>query len=103
MNTAIVSVCVDPRIDHRRVRSQVQRRLTRMKLSADRIFIVNSLGGNVGATVADTAKLVAANSDQVVFAAVVHHDDCLAAGKGWRKPGQESLADLRKTLSDAGF
>jgi hypothetical protein len=103
MNTAVVSVCVDPRIDHRRVRSQVERRLARMKLDADRVFIVNGLAGNVGPNVGDTARLLSANGDQVVFAAVVHHDDCIAAGKGWRKTERESLAAMGQSLKDAGF
>src|SRR5262249_8352395 len=96
---AIVNVCTDPRLDHASIRRQVGARLQREGLSADRIFITNEAGANPGSAVTSTLATLRAQGDDVVLAAVLHHDDCLAAASGLRRPLAESDAELRTLVA----
>jgi hypothetical protein len=100
---AIVNVCVDPRINHELVRVQVQSRLESLGLKAGRVFITSDVGGNVGSAFTGTIDLVRADEGQVVFAAVVHHDDCIAARHNKRQPLATSLEAAQKALESAGM
>ena len=82
MASAVVQVCVDPRLNHELIRVQVRQRLERSGLRADRIYILNEAGGNLGANFRSTAQLLARTGEPIVFCAVLHHDDCLAARAG---------------------
>ena len=84
MAAALVVVCVDPRLNHELIRIQVRQRLERMRLRAERIYVLNEVGGNVGANFRQTAQLLARIGEPIVFCAVLHHDDCLAAREGER-------------------
>ena len=84
MAAALVQVCVDPHLNHELIRLQVRQRLERSGLRADRIFLLNEVGGNLGANFRNTAQLLARIGESIVFCAVLHHDDCLAAREGQR-------------------
>jgi hypothetical protein len=84
MASAIVQVCVDPRLNHELIRIQVRQKLERSGLRADRIYVLNEAGGNLGANFRSTAQLLAHTGEPIVFCAVLHHDDCLAARAGRR-------------------
>jgi hypothetical protein len=84
MASALVQVCVDPRLNHELIRIQVHQRLERSGLRADRIWVLNEVGGNLGANFRSTAQFLARTGEPIVFCAVLHHDDCLAAREGLR-------------------
>lgn len=84
MAAALVVVCVDPRLNHELIRIQVRQRLQRDGIRAERIYILNEVGGNVGRNVRHTVQLLKRMGEPVVFCAVLHHDDCLAAREGER-------------------
>ena len=84
MAAALVQVCVDPHLNHELIRLQVRQKLERSGLRADRIYVLNEVGGNLGANFRNTAQLVARTGEPIVFCAVLHHDDCLAAREGQR-------------------
>ena len=84
MAAAIVEICVDPRLSHELIRVQVRQRLDRSGIRADRIFILNDVGGNPGPNFLNTIQLLARMREPIVFCAVLHHDDCLAAHHGLR-------------------
>lgn len=84
MAAALVVVCVDPRLNHELIRIQVRQRLQRDGIRAGRIYILNEVGGNVGANFGQTAQLLKRIGEPIVFCAVLHHDDCLAAREGQR-------------------
>jgi hypothetical protein len=90
MAAALIAVCVDPRLNHELIRLQVRQKLERSGLRADQIFIVNEVGGQLGANFRHTAELVVRSGDSVVFCAVLHHDDCLAVREA-------EVADLAAT------
>jgi len=86
---AIINVCVDPRLNHEVIRAQVRARLERLRLPAQLVYITSDVGGNLGVSFRSTAELVLKNQDRVEFAAVFHHDDCVAfrATSAARAPG----------------
>lgn len=84
MAAALVQVCVDPRLNHELIRVQVRQRLERTGIGADRIYIMNEVGGNPGPNFTHTVELLSRVGDPIVFCAVLHHDDCLAAEQGLR-------------------
>jgi hypothetical protein len=98
MASALVVVCVDPRLNHEIIRTQVRQRLGRSGLRADRIYLLGEVGGNVGSNVRQTAQLLARLADPVVLAAVLHHDDCLAAREDQRKDLAASADELTTEL-----
>jgi len=100
---AIVNVCVDPRLDHAVIRSQVEARLERMRLPKERVFITNDVGGNVGSAAKGTVDLLVKNREEIVLAAVLHHGDCAAAAAGLRQPIEASVERLRRLLGEAGI
>ena len=82
MASALIQVCVDHRLNHELIRIQVRQKLERSGLRADRIYILNEIGGNLGANFRNTAQLLTATGEPIVFCAVLHHDDCVAAREG---------------------
>jgi hypothetical protein len=100
---AVINVCVDPRLNHEVLRAQVQGRLEQMRLPSGRIFITNDIAGNIGSAVRNTVELLARAREEVVMAAVLHHDDCAAARQGLRVPLTASTQQLRSTLEQAGI
>ena len=98
MPAAVVQVCVDPRLNHELLRIQVRQKLHGLHLSADRIFIVNDVAGNVGASFQNTVDFLVGRRDPIVLSAVLHHDDCLAAQDGLRTPLADSAEEMRKYL-----
>jgi len=99
---AIVNICVDPRLNHEVIRAQVRARLERLRLPAQLVYITSDVGGNLGVSFRSTAELVLKNQDRVEFAAVFHHDDCVAGRLGLRKPLAESIDAARKALEGLG-
>ena len=100
MTVAIVNVCIDPRLDHESIRGQARVRLERLGLRADRVFVTNEPGGNAGSALRGAIELVGRQREAIVLAAVLHHDDCIAASEGMRRPLAESgraLGELLKT------
>ena len=99
MPSVVVQVCVDPRLSHDLLRSQVRQRLTRLRLSADMIYLVGEPGGNLGTAFEHTLDLVQRRHDPVVLCAVLYHDDCIAAGLGLRAPLETTAGQLDALLS----
>jgi hypothetical protein len=100
---AIVNVCVDPRMNHELIRIQVESRLERMGLPAKRVFITSDIGGNIGTSFTNAAQVLQASREQVVFAAVFHHDDCVADGQKKRLSLATSVDAARRALSALGI
>ena len=100
MTAALIQVCTDPRINIELIRDQVVERLTNLGLRADRVFILNEIGGNLGSNTRNTLDLLVRRREPVVLAAVLHHDDCLAAAAGMRTPLERTAAALRTLLAE---
>jgi hypothetical protein len=100
MAAALVLVCVDPRLNHELIRLQVRQRLGRSGLHADRIYLLNEIGGNPSPNLRHTIELLVKVGDPIVCSAVLHHDDCVAARTGLRtelaKAAQEVAAELNR-------
>jgi hypothetical protein len=58
MSAALVQICADPRFGHEVIRIQVNEPLERRGLRADRAFILNDVGGNVGSNTSSTLNLL---------------------------------------------
>ena len=99
MNAAVVQICADPRLSHDVVRLQVQQRLERMSLQADRIFLLNEIGGNLGSNMQNTVEMLQQERQRIVLAAVLHHDDCIAFKAGLRVPLERSVSGLSTYLA----
>ena len=99
MPVALVQVCVDERLNHELLRLQVQQRLAASYLKANRIFVLNELGGNLGQNFTNTAQLMLNSHENIVLAAILHHDDCKADQAGLRKPLDETLAQTARFLT----
>jgi hypothetical protein len=99
LSATLVQVCSDPRLDHGLIRQQVGARLQQMALYAERIFILNEAGGNLGSSFASTLTLLQRRDETIVLAAVLHHDDCLAAAEGLRQPIALTVAQLKSALA----
>jgi hypothetical protein len=99
MNAAVVQICVDPRLNHEIIRLQVQQRLERMSLAADRVFLVNEIGGNLGSNMQNTVEMLQQDRQRIVLAGVLHHDDCVAHSAGRRLPLERSVRSLSTYLA----
>ncbi|GEM_PF-3222947 len=102
MAAAIALVCVDPRLNHELLRIQVRQRLDRLRLRADRIFILNDVGGNVGTNFRSTVAMLKQLKEPLVFCATLHHDQCLAAEQGLRTPLQTNAQRMGAVLNEQG-
>lgn len=102
MAAALVQVCVDHRLNHEILRAQIRQRLQRMGLAAGRIYILNDIGGNVGANFANTVDLLVGREEPVVLCAVLHHDDCLAERQGFRAALEASAKLMAARLAERG-
>ena len=97
---AIVNVCVDPRLDHSLIRTQVEARLERLRLPAAAVYVTNEPGGSIGSAFHNTARLLVSQGVPIVLAAVLYHDDCLAEHAGRRVPLESSAQGARNLLAD---
>ena len=84
MASALVQVCTDFRLNHELIRIQVKQRLSRAGVNADRVYILNEVGGNPGHNLTNMVELLKRAGEPIVFCAILHHDDCLAARYGLR-------------------
>ncbi len=100
MTSAVVNLCFDPRLDHEAIRTQVRGRIERLRLKARSIYLVNDLGGNVGSGLRNAVRLRLSQREEVSLTAVLHHDDCLAAKAGRRKPLEVSAKELAAFLAE---
>ena len=98
MRAAIVQTCVDYRLNHELLRIQVQHKLTSLRVSAQRIFILNEIGGNFSENFRNTVDLLLRSNNEIVVAAVLHHDDCLAEKQGLKRPMPETIAQVSDFL-----
>ena len=99
MAAALVIVCVDPRLNHELIRIQVRQRLQRDRIRAERVYILNEVGGNVGANFRQTAQLLKRMGEPIVFCAALHHDDCLAVREGERAELSHAAQGLASELA----
>lgn len=102
MAAAIALVCVDPRLNHELLRIQVRQKLDRLRLRADRIFIVNDVAGNVGTNFRNTVAMLKQLNEPLVFCAALHHDTCLAAEQGLRTPLATNAQRMATVLTEQG-
>ena len=103
MPTALVSLCIDPRLNHELLRTQVAQHLRRLNLHAERIYLVNDVGGNVSTSFEHALDMLVRQGQAPVFAAVLHHDDCLAEGAGLRAPMAVTALEIGNRLSAHGL
>jgi hypothetical protein len=103
MTAAIVQVCMDPRLNHDVIRQQVIERLARRGQVADRVFILNDAGGNLGSNTRNTLDVLVRRREPLLLAAVLHHDDCLAAAEGLRYSLDDTAAQLGALLAQRGI
>ena len=101
MAAALVQMCVDPRLNHELIRAQVRQRLQRMSLSARGIYIVNEIGGNLGANFGNTLDLLIKEGEPVVLCAVFHHDDCVAERRRARAPLETTARQMAARLAES--
>jgi hypothetical protein len=101
MAAALVAVCVDTRINHEVIRIQVRQRLERSGIRAERIYILNDVGGNPGSNFHNTIQLLSRMSDPIVFCAVLHHTDCRSAQSGLRSDLAVAAQKVAAELSAA--
>jgi len=99
MRAAIVQVCVDERLNHELLRIQVKQKLAALYLNADRVFILNEIGGNLGENFRNTLDMLVKLRTEVVLAAALHHDDCIAGKHGLRRPLDETVAQMADLLA----
>ena len=100
MAAALAQVCVDPRLNHELLRVQLRQKLQGLRMMADRIYILNDIGGNVGTNFRNTVNLLASRQEPIVMCAVLHHDDCLSAQQGIRTPLDDSAREMAAHLAD---
>ena len=96
---ALVQICVDERLNHELIRTQVKHKLAEANLQAQRILILNEVGGNLGNNFDNALQMFVSAQARIVFAAVLHHDDCKAAQAGLRQPLTETIARLEALLA----
>src|SRR5437879_6803905 len=99
MASALVQVCTDFRLNHELIRIQVRQRLERDGTPANRIYVLNEIGGNPGQNLTHTVELLKRAGESIVLCAILHHDDCLAAQFGSRLDLPTASADLRAELT----
>jgi hypothetical protein len=97
MAAALVQICVDPRLNHELLRAQVRQKLGRMGLVAERVYLVNEVGGNLGQGFLNTVRLLAGHNQRILVCAVLHHDDCLAAAT--RAPLDTTVQQMKALLT----
>ena len=102
MHIALVQVCVDERLNHEQLRIQVRHKLAEQYIQAQRVLILNEIGGNLGNNFANALELFLKSGDRIVFAAALHHDDCKAAQAGFRQPLNETVAKMEALLTKNG-
>lgn len=100
MAAALVQVCVDYRLNHELLRVQVRQRLQRSGLSADRIYVLNEVGGNLGTNFRNTLSLLTKKGEAIVLCAVLHHEECLAAELGVRNPLETTVQAMTSALAE---
>ena len=103
MQIAIVQLCVDARLNHDLIRTQVSEKLAHLHLRADRIIFVNEIGGNFGQNFTNTLHLFLKEGADVIFCGVLHHDDCLAAKHKLRLDLEETRARIQDVLEKTGI
>ena len=101
MPAAIVNICVDPRLNHDAIRTQVRERAPGVPGSS--VFITNEPGGNFGSSARATIALLKQTGQAIEFAALLHHDDCAAAAAGQRQELALSAKALTEQLRSAGY
>ena len=103
MPSAIVLVCVDPRLNHELLRIQIGQHLSRLGLHADSVYLVNDVGGNLAPNFDHALELLVRQGNPPVFAGILHHDDCLADQAGLRTPLPVTVVELTNHLSAQGI
>ena len=103
LQVAIIQLCVDARLNHNLLRSQVSEKLAALHLRADSIIFVNEIGGNFGQTFTNTLHLFLQEGAEVIFCGVLHHDGCLAAKHKLRRPLEETRARIQDVLENTGI
>ncbi len=101
-NVALVQLCVDDRLDHGKIRKQVAQKIHDVYLRADRIFLLNEVGGNLGQNFRNTLELFLAGGARIVFCGILHHDDCAADRAGCRLPMEQTVVELYHYLGEKG-
>lgn len=96
---ALVQVCVDERLNHDLLRVHVKHKLAELDMQAQRILILNEVGGNLGNNFANALQMFVSAKAQIVFAAVLHHDDCKAAQAGLRQSLTETITRMKTVLA----
>jgi len=103
MQVALVQVCVDERLNHESLRIQVKHKLASLYLNAQRILVLNEVGGNFGENFRNTSEMLLKLHDRIVLAAVLHHDECRSEKLGLRRPLQETLDTMTDFLAKRGI
>ncbi|MCC6804906.1 MAG: hypothetical protein IT319_18635 [Anaerolineae bacterium] len=101
MKFALIQVCVDDRLNHELLRTQIRNKLNELSIPNDHIFIVNELGGNFGENYRNTTTMITQTGSQILLAAVLHHDDCRAAQAGYRRPLDMTVSQMATYLAQA--
>jgi hypothetical protein len=73
-----------------------------MGRGADRIHLTNDIGGNIGSAFRNAIDLALRQGDQIVFVAVLHHDDCVAERAGLRSLLQTSRSEVSAFITNRG-
>lgn len=103
MTAALLNVCVDPRLNHDALRHQLRQRIGDGAPRPERIFVTTDVGGNLGSSAKNTISLLRSLGEDIAVAAVLHHNDCLAAHEGMRHKIELSAKALAAELTSAGF
>lgn len=101
-SVALVTLCVDDRLDHRGIREQVRSKLQELGIRPDRILLLNEIGGNVGSDFPNAADLFLREGAKIEAGLVLHHDDCAAERAGRRSPMEYTLEAVRSVLAARG-
>jgi hypothetical protein len=102
MAAVLVNICFDPRLNHEAIRKQVRDRAG-SDLASHKVFVVGDAGGNFGSGARNAIAMFARLKESVVIAALLHHDDCVAASLNMRQGLQASAKALESELRGAGF
>jgi hypothetical protein len=102
MASALVLLCVDPRLNHELLRIQVRQQMARLGLQAHRIYLVNEIGGNLAPNFDHTLDLLVRHKQPPVFAAVLHHNDCIAHEAGLRTDLPLTVLEATNRISAHG-
>ena len=77
----------------------MRQRLERSGIRAERIYVLNDVGGNPGSNFRNTIQLLSRMSEPIVFCAVLHHTDCLSAQSGLRSDLAVAVQQMAAELS----